>query len=241
MWNINDSRLAIVNSKLTSADSIIAFDLDGVLLDSVNSVESSLMGALMTNGVPIAKDFNMRQSLGKSLVELVGLASAVPLSRTKIAACMVDYRQINDYVTPSELTVYPGVFEMLAHSAELFDLCVLTTKNEKSAKRQLAVTGLSDFFVGVFGTVRDDVSVSKDVRWIQAEKSMSRNLKVKIALLVGDRASDIIAAKKLGRLAIGAGWGYGSVEELINASADGIATHPSAVPKLVQKLCMSAS
>jgi len=230
-----------VNSELTNANLIIAFDMDGVLLDSVNSVESSLMRALMTNGIPIAKDFELRQSLGKPLVELVGLASAVPLSRTQTAACIVDYRQINDGVTPSELTVYPGVFEMLAHSAELFDLCVLTTKNQKSAKRQLAATGLSDYFVGVFGTVRDDLSVSKDVRWIQAEEIMSRKLKVEIALLVGDRASDIIAAKKLGRPAIGAGWGYGSLGELIDASADAIAAHPSAVPKLVQKLCMSVS
>lgn len=233
--------LTIVDRKSKEVNSIIAFDMDGVLLDSLNTVESSLMSALMTHGIPIAKDFDLRQSLGKPLVELVGLASSVLLSSIQIAACIVDYRRINDGITSSELTVYPGVLEMLAHSAELFDLCVLTTKNEKSAKRQLAVMGLSDYFVGVFGTVNDDVSVPKDVRWIQAEKFMSRNLPVEIALLVGDRASDILAARKLGRRALGVGWGYGSLEELIDASADGIATHPSAVPKLVQQLCMPGS
>ena len=231
------STITFVNKSTDQNVAVVAFDMDGVLIDSANSIEASLLDALQRHDIPIADDFDLRAHVGKPLEELIHLASAVPISGSQIGLCARSYRLINDSISPTELTVYPEVVEMLSRSAELFPLCVLTTKNENSARRQLKMLELSKFFVGIFGNVSDSTHVSKDVRWIEAERELSRNQTSTISLIVGDRASDIAAAKQLRRLSIGAKWGYGSLSELDNASADRIAEHPSAIPSLLKELC----
>jgi len=236
--NLNGtSTITIVNQTTDQNVSVIAFDMDGVLIDSAKSIEASLFDALEMHDIPIADDFDLKAYVGKPLEELILLASAVPISGSQVGLCARSYRLINDSISSSELTVYPGVVEMLGLSAELFPLCVLTTKNENSAKRQLKMLELSKFFVGIFGNVSDIKHVSKDVRWTEAERELSRDKTVTIPLIVGDRASDIAAAKQLGRLSIGVKWGYGSLSELDDASADRIAERPSAIPSLLQELC----
>jgi phosphoglycolate phosphatase len=53
------------------------------------------------------------------------------------------------------------------------------------------------------------------------------------AAMVGDRHFDIEGARANGVRAIGAGWGFGSVEELREAGADAIATTPAELPDLL--------
>jgi phosphoglycolate phosphatase len=113
---------------------------------------------------------------------------------------------------------------------------VLTTKNEKSAKRQLSLLNLDQYFVDVFGTTDDSRYTSKDARWREAERQLGGEQTSRISLIVGDRASDVVAAKNIGRLAIGATWGYGTSGELLEASADRIANAPLEVPLLIQEM-----
>ena len=217
--------------------SIVAFDMDGVLIDSAHSIADSFFKAMAEHQVPLNPQFNLRSNIGLPLEQLILLAAATELSGERVAACIRSYRRINDGVTAADLPTYQGVVEMLIRSAEYCDLCVLTTKNENSAKRQLAMLNLSQYFLGIFGNTDDKRHVSKDVRWREAERQLSGEEKAEISLIVGDRASDVVAAKRVGRLAIGATWGYGASDELNEASADRIASHPIDVPPLLQELC----
>ena len=217
-------------------ESVIAFDMDGVLIDSAASIADSLIRALMEQEISLDPEFSLGPHVGKPLEQLVVLAAATQLSSQEVVACMLSYRRINDAVTAADLPKYPGVVEMLIQSAELCDLCVLTTKNEKSAKRQLSLLNLDQYFVDVFGTMDDSRHTSKDARWREAERQLGSEETSKISLIVGDRASDVVAAKKIGRLAIGATWGYGTSGELLEAAADRIADSPLEVPSLIQEM-----
>lgn len=228
--------LANVSPSSTGQKPVIAFDMDGVLIDSADSIASSLHKALAELQVPVNSEFNLRSHVGKPLEQLILLASSTQLSSESIAACVQTYRRFNDEISVADLPTYPGVIDMLKRSAEHFDLCVLTTKNERSAKRQMAMLDLSQYFLDVFGTLDDRWHASKDVRWQEAESQLKRDGRTKISLIVGDRASDIVAAKRVGRLAIGATWGYAESGELHNVAADRIASHPSEVPSLLQEL-----
>jgi phosphoglycolate phosphatase len=53
------------------------------------------------------------------------------------------------------------------------------------------------------------------------------------AVMVGDRHFDIEGARVNGVRAIGAGWGFGSIEELRGAGADAIAMTPPELPDLL--------
>ena len=51
--------------------------------------------------------------------------------------------------------------------------------------------------------------------------------------VIGDRRQDIEAAKSLGMTAIGAGWGFGAVDELMAANADAVALTPEDIPDIL--------
>jgi phosphoglycolate phosphatase len=53
------------------------------------------------------------------------------------------------------------------------------------------------------------------------------------AVMVGDRAQDIVAARAHGLHSIGVLWGYGSREELVAAGAAALCARPGELPALV--------
>jgi phosphoglycolate phosphatase len=53
------------------------------------------------------------------------------------------------------------------------------------------------------------------------------------AVMIGDRAADVLAAKANGIFSVGVLWGFGSREELAGAGADLLCTTPG---KLVESL-----
>ena len=54
--------------------------------------------------------------------------------------------------------------------------------------------------------------------------------------MIGDTSFDMLMAKAAGVFAIGVGWGYQSVEEIVEAGADAIAEHPDQLAQLLESL-----
>ena len=53
-------------------------------------------------------------------------------------------------------------------------------------------------------------------------------------VMIGDTSFDMIMAKAARAYAIGVGWGYQSVEEVIEAGADAVAEQPEQLVELLQ-------
>jgi len=210
--------------------------MDGVLIDSADSVASALIAALDAIGVSPNRDFDLRSHIGKPLDALIRLSVSSELTQQQIAECKSIYRRVNDNVSSAELKVFPKVREMLEECCGLGHLVVLTTKNESSARRQLQTASLSAFFVNIFGNRNDERPTTKDIRWLEAEADLCEMNIPRIALIIGDRASDVLAAKKLGRQAIGVSWGYGTPEELKDSHPLAIANDPRQIPELLKSL-----
>lgn len=219
-----------------SVSTTIAFDMDGVLIDSAESIASALTAALDEIGVTPNRNFDLRSHIGKPLDALIRLSVSSELTQEQIAKCKSIYRRVNDNISPAELKVFPKVREMLEECSRLGHLVVLTTKNESSARRQLQTASLSSFFVNIFGNRNDERPTTKDIRWLEAEADLCAVNIPRIALIIGDRASDIFAAKKLGRSAIGVSWGYGTPEELRDSRPFAIANDPRQIPDLLKSM-----
>ena len=53
-------------------------------------------------------------------------------------------------------------------------------------------------------------------------------------MMVGDRSHDMTAARNQRIRGIGAGWGYGSYDELMATGAETVATRPTDIDALVE-------
>jgi phosphoglycolate phosphatase len=85
--------------------------------------------------------------------------------------------------------------------------------------------GLSHHFRNVYGPELDGRFDDKAA--LLAHLLASEGVSEEAAVMIGDRAADVLAAKANGLRSIGALWGYGSEQELSDAGADLIFQTPS--------------
>jgi phosphoglycolate phosphatase len=107
-------------------------------------------------------------------------------------------------------------------------MLVATAKPQHAAARIVEHFGLASHFIGVYGAEpggRFDAKIDLLAHLIE-----SGVIRADRSVMVGDRASDIVAAKVNGIRSIGALWGYGDPGELAEAGADVLCESPRALP-----------
>ena len=189
--------------------------MDGVLVDSKKSIIKSLNVALLELGFRPVK--NSRQDLiGMAIREMLLAATNNQIRPEQLKPAIASYRAANNKLGPQHTTPYKGILVVLQKLTERFDLIVITSKLQSSATELLQGLKIDQHFIGIFGPEIDGISESKEATLSRAVLLLSRETgkKVTIRALVGDRASDVIAAKKFGVQSVAALWGYGTKSEL---------------------------
>ena len=132
-----------------------------------------------------------------------------------------------------ENQVYEGIPEMLENARHAgYISFVATSKPTVYADRIVKHFGLDRHFAGVYGSELGGRFENKaDLLGFLLERE---RVPAEVAVMVGDRAADIIAAKNNGIRSVGVLWGYGSEAELTDAGADRLCLTPG---ELV--LCLS--
>jgi phosphoglycolate phosphatase len=108
---------------------------------------------------------------------------------------------------------------------------VATSKLVDFAVPILAHFGISSFFSTVSGATADGRRLHKVDIAAHALEDLGSPERGGVAL-VGDREYDMFAARELGLFAVGAGWGYGTEEELLGSGANVIVTSPLGLTEL---------
>ena len=127
---------------------------------------------------------------------------------------------------------YDGIAEVLtALGDEGVTLVVATSKPEYFAHPIVEHLGLTSHFTTICGDELDGSLPSKALVIDKALHRLGRPDPTTV-LMIGDRSHDVLGAKEHGITCIGAGWGYGSPDELqlagatpILASATELAAH----------------
>ena len=149
--------------------------------------------------------------------------------RARIETALGHYRARYDTVGLFENRVYDEVPAMLKAVARRgHAMVVATAKTRHVATRIVEHFGLARHFAGVYGAEpggRFDAKVD-----LLAHLVDSGVVDPERAVMVGDRASDIVAAKMNGIRSIGALWGYAGPGELTGAGADVLCESPRALP-----------
>ncbi|MGE5089227.1 MAG: HAD hydrolase-like protein [Candidatus Levyibacteriota bacterium] len=206
---------------MTRAPTLL-FDLDGTLTDNYAGISASIGHALSRLGAAPPDEQTLRACVGPPLREsFARLLETTDAARVELA--VAHYRERYASIGWRENVVYDGIERMLetlaARSTRMF---VCTAKPLTFARRIVAHFGLDPHFEGVYGPGLDGRHDDKSL--LLAHLLAQEGIAPQDAVMIGDRAGDVTAARANGVAAIGVLWGYGSPGEL--AAADRIVGSP---------------
>lgn len=197
----------------------ILIDLDGTLIDPKVGIAACIQHALHRLGrsAPHADDLEwcIGPPLAASLAQLLDTDD-----ERLIQDALAGYRERFSQQGKFENTVYAGIPQALAGLVEAGRTLILaTSKPRPYAQDILEHHFLSDYFFAVHGS---EMSGERSGPKAELLEHIFANEGVlpEEAIMVGDRAHDVIAAKACGLPSVGVLYGYGSRAELEAAGAD---------------------
>ena len=208
----------------------VLFDLDGTLTDSGEGIINCAALALEHFGLSVPSREEMRAFVGPPLHETFQ-RFGVPADQTEEAIRVYRSRYIPTGMF--ENTPYPGIRELLETlKAEGYTLYVANSKPEAMSVTILERFGLAPYFDRICGASTDTSRSTKDavIAYLLEQSGRKEDM-----IMVGDTKYDILGAKVHGIPAIGVSWGYGSVAEMVDSGAVGIADSMEELLELLRR------
>jgi phosphoglycolate phosphatase len=209
------------------------FDLDGTLLDSLADIADAMNGVLAEHGLPTHPLPPYRQFVGDGLRMLV--RRALPDGQRDdetIERCVAAMKRLYGERLFVKTAPYPGVAELLDQLQQRnLVLAVLSNKHDGPTRE------LVDHFFGLarFATVqgkRDGVPLKPDPT---AAIAIASQLEIPAQqwLYLGDTSTDMQTANAAGMVAVGVRWGFRDADELRQAGAQHLISHPRELLELL--------
>ncbi|MEQ4576819.1 MAG: HAD family hydrolase [Gammaproteobacteria bacterium] len=206
------------------------FDLDGTLIDSEPGIIGGLVHTFGELGHALPSMQQLRSWIGPPLRDSFHQHFAGDAALVGQALAL--YRDRYDSIGWTEHSVFDGIPETIAALRAVgHRMAVVTSKNERFARRIVEHLPFGDCFEDVIGT-SDDGSRRFKVDLI-AEALRRLSLQPAQCVMIGDRRMDIEGANAHGMRSIGVLWGFGDEAELRTAGAGALATVPSELRALV--------
>ena len=205
------------------------FDLDGTLTDSSPGIIRCINHALGELGLEEVADEHLLRMIGAPLTTIfeavLGSSDVAVLDRA-VAAYRTRFNDVGIF----ENALFPGIADALdVFQKSGHDLQIVTAKPVESARRVIEHFDVARFFDFVHGPALADRSCDKAALVGAALQKTGGDRDQ--AVMIGDRAEDVLAARAQRIPGVAVGWGYGSRQELDAAGPVYVA---ETVTKLVQ-------
>jgi phosphoglycolate phosphatase len=213
---------------------VLLFDLDGTLTDPAPGIVRCMRHALDKLGAAYPPGDVLASFIGPSLRGT--FATLLETSDSELVEqAMTFYREQYGVSGLFENQVYDGIVPLLDRvRLTASSSFVATLKPKTYAERIVRHLGLAPYFAGVYGPGLDEPT--EDKIDLLAEILSAERIAPGQAVMIGDRAGDMVAARANGVRSIGALWGYGSEAELVEAGADSLCASPSELAGCLARL-----
>ena len=214
---------------------VIAFDLDGTLTDPAKGLIQGFVYCFKKLGLPYDNEEDLRKYIGPSLYE--EWQEDFGFTPDEANNAIEVFREYYNIYGWWDNEMYEGIPEMLSALKKAGKKIVLaTSKPLDTAKKVLALFGLTDYFDFIGGAV----SHQNDQKWQVLNWSLSSvgvdlNDPDSLAkcILVGDRKYDAEGAKICGIDSMGVLYGHGTEQEIYTS---GFTLYASSVSDIVKNL-----
>ena len=198
--------------------SVILFDFDGTIYDTVEGITKCAQYALRKHGLDADLE-ELRCFAGPPLLDM--FMEKGGFDRSEAEQAVRDFRERYAPIGIYESRPFPeirGLLETLRASGRR--LGVATSKLQRLAEQLLEQEGLRDCFDVVCGTGENG---SGEAKWQVLARAMELlNAAPEDTVLIGDTKYDVIGAHHIGLSCVGVRWGYAAPGELEAAGADAI-------------------
>lgn len=210
----------------------LLLDLDGTLVDTVPDLAAALNRLMVTRGLAPFSHPETALMIGDGVSVLVGRAFAAR-GLTPDEQAVADFsRDYNAHVADASRP-FPGVPGFLrGHAAMGWRLAVCTNKPEAAARALLESLGLMQFLCAVGGG--DSFPMRKPDPAHLLATLRAAGGEPEAAVMVGDHANDVVAARGAGVTSVFVTWGYGPVS--MAAGADAVVADIPALAAEVERL-----
>ncbi|MBY8095655.1 phosphoglycolate phosphatase [Vibrio fluvialis] len=221
---------------------LIAFDLDGTLLDSVPDLAVAADQAVRAMGFPGVTELQVRDYVGNGADVLIARSLSQSLTidpslsdevRSKARVLFDDFYEQTGHKLSH---LYANVKETLAqlHRAG-FTLALVTNKPSKFVPHVLTQHCIDGYFSDVIGgdTFPNKKPDPMALNWLLDKHQLSASE----MLMVGDSKNDILAAKNAGCASFGLTYGYNHGEPIAVSEPDVVADN---IAQLLDVVLVSA-
>ncbi|MCL1623236.1 phosphoglycolate phosphatase [Moraxella sp. Tifton1] len=201
--------------------SLIIFDLDGTLIDSLPDLATAVNATLTTLNAPNASTNDIRNWVGNGSQALIKRA----LAWANLSADMLDEAHaifLNHYAnTHDDTRQYPGVtagLEQLLKQGFLLALC--TNKPTQFLPDIIQRMGWEDKFACILGG--DSLPVKKPSGMPLLHICQTLDMDVAHTVMVGDSQNDVMAGKNAGMTTLGLTYGYNYGKHISQSNPDAV-------------------
>jgi phosphoglycolate phosphatase len=216
---------------------LVIFDCDGTLVDSQHTIFAAMQTAFARHGLSCPPRSDVRSVVGLSLPTAIGQLAPFA-ERSVIDALVETYKGAFGELRGDpayEEPLFPGAREAIEalHARADLVLGIATGKSRRGVGHVLAMHGLEHYFMTVQTA---DIHPSKPHPAMIECAMLEAGVGAQDTAMIGDTSYDMIMARAAGVTAIGAGWGYHSVEDLHTAGAHAIVTEFPSLGAVLDRL-----
>lgn len=213
--------------------SLVIFDLDGTLLDTLDDLKNSVNFALRCEGLPERSRDEIRLAVGNGIRRLIELSVPVDTDEDKLNCVFNAFKAHYALHNADNTKPYGDILPMLKQlKQENVKLAILSNKADFAVKtlNERYFDGLFDMTLGE----REDIPRKPDPAGIEQVLN-SLNVDRKTAVYVGDSDVDILTAENAGVDCISVVWGFRDRDFLIKNGGSVFAKTPSELLNIIRK------
>jgi phosphoglycolate phosphatase len=215
---------------------LVAFDLDGTLLDSASAIVEGVCACWSACGFPEPDPVLVRRIIGLPWEESIRalIPEAGPAEFARI-------RNYHDEVArglrprpPRNPALFPGAVEALDALEDAgYLLSIITSRSNRRLADLLAEQGIVTRFIAL-KTV--DHGPGKPNPHLMLQTLSETGVDPSDAVMIGDTTFDILMAKNAGTVAVGVSWGVHERHELTEAGAAHVVEAFHEIPPALDRL-----